>query len=176
MPPVNKKQLSSRLSKRLANFKLSDAVIKSLADRVLDRRPVDRAIRSLHLRHLHRLLHRQDPASSSGCPSSAASRSGKSSPTASSTGTDSTCGSRSTSTSSRARGSMRDSAAECRTAGNASMRSGFLPDRIIHLHPTRLCNLACLHCYSESDPQHGRRSIRTCCARRSACCAPRATR
>ena len=33
------------------------------------------------------------------------------------------------------------------------MRSGFLPDRIIHLHPTRLCNLACLHCYSESDPR-----------------------
>jgi pyruvate-formate lyase-activating enzyme len=33
------------------------------------------------------------------------------------------------------------------------MRSGFLPDRIVHLHPTRLCNLACLHCYSESDPQ-----------------------
>jgi pyruvate-formate lyase-activating enzyme len=33
------------------------------------------------------------------------------------------------------------------------VRSGFLPDRIIHLHPTRLCNLACLHCYSESDPQ-----------------------
>jgi pyruvate-formate lyase-activating enzyme len=32
-------------------------------------------------------------------------------------------------------------------------RSGFLPDRIIHLHPTRLCNLACLHCYSESGPQ-----------------------
>jgi len=33
-------------------------------------------------------------------------------------------------------------------------RSGFLPDRIIHLHPTRLCNLACVHCYSESGPQH----------------------
>ena len=33
------------------------------------------------------------------------------------------------------------------------MRSGFLPDRIVHLHPTRLCNLACRHCYSESDPQ-----------------------
>jgi pyruvate-formate lyase-activating enzyme len=32
-------------------------------------------------------------------------------------------------------------------------RSGFLPDRIIHLHPTRLCNLACLHCYSDSDPR-----------------------
>jgi MoaA/NifB/PqqE/SkfB family radical SAM enzyme len=31
------------------------------------------------------------------------------------------------------------------------MRSGFLPDRIVHLHPSRLCNLACLHCYSESD-------------------------
>jgi pyruvate-formate lyase-activating enzyme len=34
------------------------------------------------------------------------------------------------------------------------MRSGFLPDRIIHLHPTRLCNLACLHCYSESDSRY----------------------
>ena len=33
------------------------------------------------------------------------------------------------------------------------MRSGFLPDRIVHLHPTRLCNLACLHCYSESSPK-----------------------
>ncbi len=33
--------------------------------------------------------------------------------------------------------------------------SGFLPDRIVHVHPTRLCNLACLHCYSTSDP--GRR-------------------
>jgi pyruvate-formate lyase-activating enzyme len=30
--------------------------------------------------------------------------------------------------------------------------AGLLPDRIIHLHPTRLCNLACLHCYSESGP------------------------
>ena len=34
-----------------------------------------------------------------------------------------------------------------------TMRSGFLPDRIVHLHPTRLCNLACLHCYSESGPK-----------------------
>jgi pyruvate-formate lyase-activating enzyme len=34
-------------------------------------------------------------------------------------------------------------------------RSGFLPHRIVHLHATRLCNLACRHCYSESDP--GRR-------------------
>jgi uncharacterized Fe-S cluster-containing radical SAM superfamily protein len=33
------------------------------------------------------------------------------------------------------------------------VRSGFLPDRIVHLHPTRLCNLACLHCYSESGPK-----------------------
>lgn len=32
-----------------------------------------------------------------------------------------------------------------------AVRSGFLPDRIVHLHPTRLCNLACLHCYSRSD-------------------------
>lgn len=37
-------------------------------------------------------------------------------------------------------------------AATDSNRSGFLPDRIIHLHPTRLCNLACLHCYSESGP------------------------
>ena len=33
--PVTAKDLSERMSKRLANFKLSDAVIKSLADRVL---------------------------------------------------------------------------------------------------------------------------------------------
>ena len=38
-------------------------------------------------------------------------------------------------------------------ANDEMMRAGFLPDRIIHLHPTRLCNLACLHCYSESSPQ-----------------------
>jgi pyruvate-formate lyase-activating enzyme len=36
---------------------------------------------------------------------------------------------------------------------NMQVRSGFLPDRIVHLHPTRLCNLACLHCYSESGPK-----------------------
>jgi organic radical activating enzyme len=30
--------------------------------------------------------------------------------------------------------------------------SGFLSDRIVHLHPTRLCNLACAHCYSQSGP------------------------
>jgi len=39
------------------------------------------------------------------------------------------------------------------TLTHTEMRSGFLPDRIVHLHPTRLCNLACLHCYSESGPQ-----------------------
>ncbi len=32
------------------------------------------------------------------------------------------------------------------------MRSGFLPARIVHVHPTRLCNLACAHCYSSSSP------------------------
>ena len=31
--------------------------------------------------------------------------------------------------------------------------SGFLSERIVHLHPTRLCNLACSHCYSHSSPQ-----------------------
>ncbi len=30
--------------------------------------------------------------------------------------------------------------------------SGFLGSRIVHLHPTRLCNLACAHCYSHSGP------------------------
>ena len=39
------------------------------------------------------------------------------------------------------------------TTPHTEMRSGFLPDRIVHLHPTRLCNLACLHCYSESSPR-----------------------
>jgi MoaA/NifB/PqqE/SkfB family radical SAM enzyme len=32
------------------------------------------------------------------------------------------------------------------------MRSGFLPARVVHVHPTRACNLACAHCYSESAP------------------------
>jgi len=35
MAPVTSKDLSLRMSKRLANFKLSDDVIKALADRVL---------------------------------------------------------------------------------------------------------------------------------------------
>jgi len=34
-------------------------------------------------------------------------------------------------------------------------RSGFLPGRVVHLHPTLACNLACAHCYSSSAPQHG---------------------
>jgi hypothetical protein len=35
MPAVSSKDLSARLSKRLANFKLSDAAVQSLADRVI---------------------------------------------------------------------------------------------------------------------------------------------
>jgi len=35
MATVNNKELSARMSRRLANFKLSDAAIKGLADRVL---------------------------------------------------------------------------------------------------------------------------------------------
>ena len=31
-------------------------------------------------------------------------------------------------------------------------RSGFLPDRTVHLHPLDRCNLACIHCYSASSP------------------------
>jgi Fe-coproporphyrin III synthase len=31
-------------------------------------------------------------------------------------------------------------------------RAGFLPARVIHLHPSRFCNLACKHCYSMSGP------------------------
>jgi Fe-coproporphyrin III synthase len=44
------------------------------------------------------------------------------------------------------------STTEVAPAATEGGRSGFLPDRVIHLHPTRLCNLACLHCYSESGP------------------------
>lgn len=32
------------------------------------------------------------------------------------------------------------------------MRSGLLPVRVVHVHPTRTCNLACVHCYSTSSP------------------------
>ena len=34
------------------------------------------------------------------------------------------------------------------------MRSGFLPARVVHVHPTRTCNLACAHCYSASSPSN----------------------
>jgi len=44
------------------------------------------------------------------------------------------------------------SSTEPTTIGEAHGPSGFLPERIVHVHPTRLCNLACLHCYSTSDP------------------------
>ena len=34
--------------------------------------------------------------------------------------------------------------------------SGFLQSRILHLHPTRRCNLTCTHCYSTSSPHEAR--------------------
>lgn len=37
-------------------------------------------------------------------------------------------------------------------AGCGRERSGFLPDRTVHLHPLDRCNLACSHCYSVSSP------------------------
>ncbi|MEO0359589.1 MAG: radical SAM protein, partial [Pseudomonadota bacterium] len=37
--------------------------------------------------------------------------------------------------------------------GDGRGRSGFLPDRTVHLHPLARCNLACRHCYSASSPQ-----------------------
>ncbi|WP_333815815.1 radical SAM protein [Tabrizicola sp.] len=37
-------------------------------------------------------------------------------------------------------------------SGGRAARSGFLPDRTVHLHPLDLCNLACSHCYSASSP------------------------
>lgn len=43
----------------------------------------------------------------------------------------------------------------CPTAPRGRARSGFLPDRTVHLHPLRRCNLACRHCYSLSSPQAG---------------------
>lgn len=30
--------------------------------------------------------------------------------------------------------------------------SGFIPARVVHLHPSKFCNLACKHCYSASGP------------------------
>ena len=30
-----------------------------------------------------------------------------------------------------------------------------LPARVVHVHPTRVCNLACAHCYSTSSPSAG---------------------
>ena len=59
------------------------------------------------------------------------------------------------STSSRVEDWLVSSSAE-RPAGRVEERSGFLPDRIIHLHVTRLCNLACLHCYPSPPPQQRR--------------------
>lgn len=39
---------------------------------------------------------------------------------------------------------------------SGSIRSGFMPARVVHLHPSRFCNLACQHCYSTSGPgMHG---------------------
>ena len=38
------------------------------------------------------------------------------------------------------------------TAPIGLSRSGFLPDRTVHLHPLDRCNLACSHCYSASSP------------------------
>ncbi|HLO18173.1 MAG TPA: radical SAM protein [Anaerolineales bacterium] len=37
-------------------------------------------------------------------------------------------------------------------AESGSSRSGFMPSRVIHLHPSRFCNLTCQHCYSSSGP------------------------
>jgi Fe-coproporphyrin III synthase len=37
-------------------------------------------------------------------------------------------------------------------SGCGLARSGFLPDRTVHLHPLDRCNLACSHCYSVSSP------------------------
>ena len=37
-------------------------------------------------------------------------------------------------------------------SGCGLARSGFLPDRTVHLHPLDRCNLACSHCYSSSSP------------------------
>ena len=37
-------------------------------------------------------------------------------------------------------------------SGCGLARSGFLPDRTVHLHPLDRCNLKCSHCYSSSSP------------------------
>ena len=40
----------------------------------------------------------------------------------------------------------------CEQSSRSGSRSGFLPDRTVHLHPLDRCNLACSHCYSSSSP------------------------
>lgn len=35
---------------------------------------------------------------------------------------------------------------------SSSSRSGFMPTRVVHLHASKFCNLACQHCYSASGP------------------------
>lgn len=37
-----------------------------------------------------------------------------------------------------------------------SIRAGFIPARVVHLHPSRFCNLTCQHCYSASGPKEDR--------------------
>jgi Fe-coproporphyrin III synthase len=41
---------------------------------------------------------------------------------------------------------------EMHPSGCSAARSGFLPDRTVHLHLLDRCNLACSHCYSASSP------------------------
>jgi MoaA/NifB/PqqE/SkfB family radical SAM enzyme len=41
---------------------------------------------------------------------------------------------------------------ESPVSGGKAARSGFLPDRTVHLHPLDRCNLKCSHCYSSSSP------------------------
>lgn len=40
--------------------------------------------------------------------------------------------------------------------GPGGARAGFLADRVVHLHASRRCNLACRHCYSTSSPRQAR--------------------
>ena len=47
-------------------------------------------------------------------------------------------------------------------AESGSLRSGFMSSRVIHLHPSRFCNLTCQHCYSASGPSvRGELAVKT---------------
>ena len=150
MTTVSSKDFVATTSKRLANFKLSDAAIKDLADRVLvNGLTIGKFDPCIYGICIDYFTDKMPELSNLSLQRGVAKW--EVFPYGVSIGTVSTYKSLLMSMNSRARSRPVDLAAEARRADMPVLRSGFLPDRIIDLHPTRLCNLACLHCYSDSD-------------------------